>query len=78
MINPKSLENLKPFDTMDRERHREISRRGGIASAKARRRQKEQREAMHAIMHYGGAIQALLDISEMSPAQIRKLIKKSR
>lgn len=78
MMNPKSLENLKPFDQMDTDKHRELSRRGGIASAKARRRQKEQREAMHAILHYGGAIEALLDINEMSPAEIRKLIKKSR
>lgn len=30
-------ENLRPFDTMPPEEHRELSRRGGIASGKRRR-----------------------------------------
>lgn len=34
--------NLKPFNTIDPNRHAEISRIGGIASGKARREKREQ------------------------------------
>jgi hypothetical protein len=56
MINPKSLDNLKPFDTMDRERHREISRRGGIASGASRRELRALREKLEAVLRFEGAI----------------------
>lgn len=32
-----NTENLRPFDTLSPEEHRELSRRGGIASGKRRR-----------------------------------------
>lgn len=32
-----NIENLRPFDTMSPEEHRELSRRGGIASGERRR-----------------------------------------
>ena len=38
MINPKSLANLTPFGTIDPDRHREISKAGGIASGASRKR----------------------------------------
>lgn len=36
-------QNLTPFDQMDEERHKELSRRGGIASGEKRRRQAEEK-----------------------------------
>ena len=39
-------ENLRPFNTMPPEEHRELSRRGGIASGKRRRYLADLRMAM--------------------------------
>lgn len=36
-----NTQNLKPFNTMTAEEHRELSRRGGIASGKRRREQRQ-------------------------------------
>jgi hypothetical protein len=38
VYNPKSLKNLRPFNTYSKEELREISRRAGRASGRARRR----------------------------------------
>ena len=40
--------NLKPFNTMTAEQHRELSRRGGQASGAARRAKRERIEAAKA------------------------------
>ena len=37
MYNERSLENLRPFNTLSPEERRELSRRGGIASGERRR-----------------------------------------
>lgn len=60
MINPKSLANLTPFGTIDRERHREISRAGGLSSGATRRRKSR-------IQRIAGAYMAL------SPQELHEL-----
>jgi len=75
MYNLKSYLNLTPFDEMDADRHRELSRRGGLASAEIRRHRKKQREALDAIERYGGAMKTFLELSEMSAKEIAALLK---
>lgn len=43
-------ENLIPFDMMSRERHRELSRRGGIASGITRRRRAKIKEKLKLLL----------------------------
>ena len=45
-INERSLENLRPFNTLSPEEHREIARLGGIASGEKRRYKADLRLAM--------------------------------
>ena len=45
-INERSLENLRPFDTLPPEEQREIARLGGIASGEKRRYKADLRLAM--------------------------------
>lgn len=74
MVNPKSLDNLQSFDTMDSEKHKELSRRGGLASAAARRELREQKEMMTAIMKYGSAFATFSKIWAMSPKKFERLM----
>ena len=76
MYNPKSLENLQPFGTMDADRQRELSRRGGLASAEARRHNRERRKMMDAMLKYGHFFQMFLEIADMTPEQMRRELKK--
>lgn len=68
--------NLRPFNTMSPEEHREISRKGGQASAAARKRRKEQREA--AYTERTAEIMAIHDVAKLlyaaagSPRKPRK------
>lgn len=43
-----NTQNLKPFNTMTAEQHRELSRRGGQASGAARRAKRDRIEAAKA------------------------------
>ena len=76
MINPKSLENLQPFDQMDTEKHKELSRRGGLASAKVRRHNRERREMMTALIKYGDFFKTFMEIADMTPAQLKRELRK--
>lgn len=74
MFNPKSLENLKPFDKMDREKLRAISIKGGKASAKARRERKEQMEMLTALIKYGDAFRTFKQLVELPDDQFYKML----
>lgn len=78
MINPKSLDNLTPnnFRVIDKERQREIARRGGRASAQARRERKEEREMLSALMKYGESFAVFKRLSEMPQKQFDRIINK--
>ena len=75
MYNPKCLDNLRSFDSMEKQKHLELSRKGGKASAAARKHRKKQRQALDAILRYGNAIQILLELSDMSVTELRQLMK---
>ena len=77
MINPKSLENLRPFNTMSKEEHAEISRRAGKASGESRRKGKQENEIITALTKYGTAFKVFLDLSEMPPAEFNKAVNKA-
>lgn len=77
MINSKSLENLRPFNTMSKEEHAEISRRAGKASGESRRKEKQEKEIIAALTKYGTAFKVFLDLSEMPPADFNRAVKKA-
>ena len=77
MINPKSLDNLQPFGTLDTDRQRELSRKGGLASVAARKDRKRQQEMFTAMLKYGDFFKTLYEISKKSPRELEKMIKDS-
>lgn len=74
MINPKSLENLRSFDTIDRDLHRSISSKAGKKSGESRRKKKQEQEIITALTKYGSAFKIFLDLSEMSPSEFNKAV----
>ena len=72
MYNKKSLENLTPFNQMDEEQHRKISRLGGKAAGVTRRHRAQLREMWNAYNKYGKSFKA---IEEMDVDAIIKLLK---
>lgn len=76
MYNPKSLDNLQRFDQMDREKQRELSRRGGKARAQRRRAVKEQANMLMAIMRYQAFFKTLNQLMSMDSDQLERLIDK--
>lgn len=77
MINPKSLENLRPFNAMSKEEHAEISRRAGKASGESRRKEKQENEIIAALTKYGTAFKVFLDLCEMPTADFNRAVKKA-
>lgn len=75
MYNPKSLENLITFDKMDAELHRELSRRGGLASSAVRRRARERAEMLTAFERYGRYMKMFCAISGMSSSQMYEFFR---
>ena len=75
MYNPKSLENLRRFDEMDAAEQRELSRKGGLASAKVRRHKRERGKMLDAMLKYGHFFQMFSEIAEMSPAELKRELK---
>lgn len=75
MYNPKSLENLRRFDEMDKKKQRELSRKGGLASAKARRHKRERGKMLDAMLKYGHFFQMFLEITDMTPAEMKRELK---
>lgn len=78
MINPKSLDNLQSFDTMDKDRQRELSRKGGLASAKARKARKEEREMLQALMKYGESFKVFARLCEKSPRDFERIFDQAK
>lgn len=76
--NLKSYLNLTPFDEMDKETHKAISSRGGKASVEARRRRKQQREALDALLRYEKAFRALQEISGVKSSELKKMIREAQ
>ena len=76
--NLKSYLNLTPFNEMDKETHKAISSRGGKASGEARRRKKQQREALDALMRYEKAFRAVQEISGMKSSELKKMIREAQ
>ena len=76
MFNPKSLENLKSFDKMDRDRQREIARMGGRASAKARQQRKEEEELMTALVKYGSSFKTFVRLLDMPQERFFTILDK--
>ena len=67
--------NLRPFNTLPPEEHKELSRRGGVASGKRRREKAEIKE--RAILYWTAA--ALLDETrEEYRTALKRLAKKER
>lgn len=50
MNNPKAVENLISFDKMDKEKHLELSKKGGQAAQKKLRKRKATKEAVDALL----------------------------
>ena len=76
MINPKSLENLKPFNEIDTAKHKELSSKGGKASGETRRKQKRLWETFKAYSMYLNHREEFESISRTNAKQINKAIKK--
>lgn len=76
MFNPKSLENLKSFDKMDKDRQREIARMGGKASAKARRQRKEEVDLMYALVKYCGSFKTFVRLLDMPQERFFTILDK--
>ena len=74
MVSEKSLENLQKFDQMDTAKHKELSRKGGRASAQRRRELKEEREMLAALMKYGNAFRTFARLCELPPKKFNKMI----
>lgn len=77
MVNQKSLDNLRPFDKMDSEKHRELSSKGGKACAKAKRERKAQQEMLTALLKYGDMFRTFSRLCEMDPDKLIEMIDKS-
>jgi hypothetical protein len=77
MFNPKSLDNLQPFDQMDTAKHKAISSKGGLASAKARKARKEEMEMLTAMIRYGDFFRTFLRIADKSPKELERMIRES-
>lgn len=70
-----NIQNLRPFNTLSEEEHRELSRRGGIASGESRR---DKADAVTKInLHI--ALQQLADESRKNyHAAIKRYVKEER
>lgn len=77
MVSEKSLENLQRFDQMDTAKHKELSRKGGRASAQRRRELKEEMELLTALMKYGDAFRAFARLCDLPPKQFNKIMDKA-
>lgn len=70
-----NIQNLRPFNTLSEEEHRELSRRGGIASGESRRDKADACERLS--MHL--AIQDLAtETREEYRAAIKRYVKEER
>jgi hypothetical protein len=78
MINPKSLDNLQPFGTLDADRQRELSRKGGLASAAARKARKEETELIQALLKYGSAFTVFARLCERPPKDFERIVTKAK
>lgn len=78
MINPKSLDNLQPFGTLDTDRQRELSRKGGLASAAAKKARKEETELLQALLKYGDAFTVFARLCEMPPKEFDRIFTKAK
>lgn len=78
MINPKSLDNLQPFGTLDTDRQRELSRKGGLASAAAKKARKEETELLQALLKYGDAFTVFARLCEKSPKDFDRIFTKAK
>lgn len=74
-INERSLENLRPFNTLSPEEQREIARLGGIASGEARRRKAELRLAM--VEHLAG-VQLAEEVRSEYRAAVLRVVRAER
>ena len=78
MINPKSLDNLQPFGTLDTDRQRELSRKGGLASAAAKKARKEETEMLQALWKYGEAFAVFARLCEKPPKEFERILNKAK
>lgn len=78
MINPKSLDNLQSFGTLDTDRQRELSRKGGLASAAAKKARKEEAEMLQALIKYGDAFRVFARLCDMPPDEFEKVYNKAK
>jgi hypothetical protein len=77
MVNQKSLDNLRTFDKMSKEKREEIWSRAGKKSAESRRQKKQEQEIITALTKYGTSFKVFLELSEKSPKELEKAIKDS-
>ena len=78
MFNPKSLDNLQSFGDMDKDRQRQLSRKGGLASAAARKARKEEQELLQALLKYGGAFTVFARLCEKPPKEFDRILNKAK
>lgn len=69
MVATASIDNLRPFNTLPPEEHRELSRRGGIASGERRRYLADLRLSM--VENLAGA-----DLAQETRKEYRRAIKR--
>lgn len=70
-----NIENLRPFNTLSEEEHRELSRRGGIASGERRR---DRAEAYTSIALHIAAQELVKEVREDYRAAIKRYVKEER
>ena len=75
MINPKSLENLRSFDKMDKELHKALSSKGGKAAAISKRERKEDEEFLAALHKYGDRFVEYAKLCEKSPRELKRILE---
>lgn len=64
-MNKNSLNNLRPFNKMQPSERKELSRRGGVASAENRRNQKQIRELLERLLALPTGQGKLYDINKI-------------
>ena len=76
MINPKSLENLRSFNQISPEKHKEISSKGGRASGASRRKFARLKRFFDAYMIYLENRGNFEEISRMKTNEVGKKLRK--